>query len=118
MAPTNGEGSATFRSPNPQEASAVAGESSSTSSPQLSKPPTYNGDLANLAPGLAAAVPHLPNFVVWKGVGKWDNKRRKGKGTKPPYRARHPDSKGGSTNPQPAAPHAAAIAPPQPCQAD
>src|SRR5262249_12554801 len=118
MAPTNGEGSATFRSPNPQEASAVAGESSSTSSPQLSKPPTYNGDLANLAPGLAAAGVHLPNFVVWKWVWKWDKKRRKGKWTKPPYQARHPDRKASTTNPKTWAPYDVALAAVQRCEAD
>src|SRR5262245_66375222 len=82
---------------------------SNGSAPQ-SKPQTYNGDLANLAPGLASAVAHLPNFVVWRWVWKWNTKKQEGKWTKPPYQSRHPDSLADVSDPDTWAPYDAALA--------
>jgi primase-polymerase (primpol)-like protein len=50
----------------------------------MTKPQTFNGDLASLPPALAPLM-QLPCWVVWK----WE--QRKSKWTKPPYRASDPD---------------------------
>jgi hypothetical protein len=53
----------------------------------MTKPQTFNGDLADLPPALAPLT-QLPCWVVWK----WELRKSKGadKWTKPPYRASDP----------------------------
>src|SRR5262245_18628355 len=80
-------------------------EAPSTPAPQQSKPHTQNGDLANLAPGLASAIAHLPIFVLWKWA--WDE--AKSKWDKPPFKARSPDSHASSTKPSTWAPYQVAL---------
>src|SRR5262245_26429054 len=66
-----------------------------TTPPRPRKPSTHSGDLTKLAPALAKAVTHLPNFVLWKWVYKPVEK----KWTKPPYEIRSPRKKASSTDP-------------------
>jgi len=88
-----------------EEISAVAGSSSSTPPAQQSKPKTHNGDLANLAPGLASAVTHLSIFTLWR----WAWVEADSKWNKPPFKARSPNSHASHTAPSTWAPYQVAL---------
>jgi putative DNA primase/helicase len=59
------------------------------------KPSTHCGDLKKLAPALAKALAHRPNFVLWKWV--WDPENTEW--TKPPFQARSPRKNASTTKP-------------------